>query len=344
LEQKNPGWYLTQAKTQTIDDGNQGSIINSYDGEISITVPGGAVKSGTVFTLKPIPSPKYAIGKYLSAGISFMLTAVDGDGPVSMFDPPLNLVIQYDPKELGDITESLLLLYNWDPIKETWQDSACSPYDRSGYNQFSVDICHLSEFSVLGVQEPPTDSHSGLILNGSFEESPSLVEWEHGGSLNVSRDEHAIHGAYSLQLGDEVSHTEQGLGDAWAHQTFYVRPDWDQPTLYFKYNMFANDTIGYSTFRAFLFDQDGMNQLEEILEDGLPTDNYDPSRVGYDMGWRTATFDLSAYQGQFIRLMFLNHNEHQTSKGLWTFVDDVRVIEAVDIPPENAIFLPLVKK
>jgi len=47
------------------------------------------------------------------------------------------------------------------------------------------------------------------------------------------------------------------------------------------------------------------------------------------MGWRTAEVDLRAYRGQNVRLIFENRNlEHDRSLGMWTLVDDVRLVDA----------------
>ena len=49
-----------------------------------------------------------------------------------------------------------------------------------------------------------------------------------------------------------------------------------------------------------------------------------------DTTWaRTASYDLSAFKGQNVRLVFANRNLHgEMSLGIWTVVDDVRVVDA----------------
>ncbi|MBW6474534.1 MAG: hypothetical protein K0B14_15515, partial [Anaerolineaceae bacterium] len=193
---------------------------------------------------------------------------------------------------------------------------------------------------------PGLDPRSGLALNGSFESSPALTEWTYGGPLPVSRSTNAAHGSYSLQLGKTVSQTEQGLGDAWAHTTFYVRPEWDRPMLSFKYNMFVNDIMDYSDFFVAIQDGVGLNHLQTVLRDGYQpcTPGVAPA-AGTNLGWRTARFDLSAYKGQHIRLVFSNRNLWPISWGIWTYVDDVRVIDAGPLPTiDNPYisYLPLV--
>jgi hypothetical protein len=106
----------------------------------------------------------------------------------------------------------------------------------------------------------------------------------------------------------------------------YVRPEWERPTLTFTYRMYANDILDYSDFYAWISRTNGA-WLADVVRDGYPGP-YAP-RPGQDMGWRTATFDLSAYKGQHVRLIFENRNLHGSlSLGIWTLVDDVRVVDA----------------
>jgi hypothetical protein len=58
------------------------------------------------------------------------------------------------------------------------------------------------------------------------------------------------------------------------------------------------------------------------------------------MGWRAATYDLSALKGQNVQLMFQNRNLHGgISLGIWTYVDDVRVLGY-----PYSIYLPVIVK
>jgi len=142
-----------QAFTLTVktdkEIGAGGGTIDSNGGALTVAVPVGAVEDGTNFTLLPQSQPGQATGDLSFAGTSFQLTAEDALGnPITDFDPPLIVTIQYDPAELGGIPEEILMLYTWDGT--TWVDAACGPYDRSVPEQFTVAICHLSEFAVLG--------------------------------------------------------------------------------------------------------------------------------------------------------------------------------------------------
>jgi hypothetical protein len=67
--------------------------------------------------------------------------------------------------------------------------------------------------------------------------------------------------------------------------------------------------------------------LADVVRDGYVGLNAPPP--AHDMGWRKAEFDLSAYKGQQVRLIFENRNlHHDLSLGIWTLVDDVRVVAA----------------
>ena len=167
LEWKNPDWYLTQAKSETIEDGGQGGTIISHDGETTINVPSGAVPDGTEFTFAPQPHPNHSTGDLRFGNKSFRLTAQDGQGnPVTNFDPPVNITIIYG--ELPSwIDEPTLQLYNWNEDSDSWVDAACGDYERNlEENWFSVDICHLSEFAVLGdpIDMPGFHIYLPLIL------------------------------------------------------------------------------------------------------------------------------------------------------------------------------------
>jgi hypothetical protein len=147
-------------------------------------------------------------------------------------------------------------------------------------------------------------------------------------------------------LGRQVPQTEQGLGEAWAHQTLYVDPAWQHPQLSFSYKMFVNDILDYSDFFVAVQDGVGLNHLANILRDGYRpcTPGVAPA-PGTDLGWRRASYDLSAFKGQHIRIVFSNRNLWPQSWGIWSLVDDVRVVDAgaQDPPPGVArVFLPAV--
>ena len=192
---------------------------------------------------------------------------------------------------------------------------------------------------------PTPDPYSGLVQNGSFEKSPALMEWTHGGNLPVSRSTISLNGSYAIRLGEPVAQAEQGIGEAWAYSNFYVDPNLTRPTLSFKYRMFVNDIVDYSDFFVAIQDGAGLNHLATVVRDGFrPCTPGLPPAAGQDLGWRTVTYDLSAYKGQHIRVHFSNRNLWPGSWGIWTNVDDVRVLDAGPLPIAGpyAVNLPLV--
>lgn len=199
----------------------------------------------------------------------------------------------------------------------------------------------------LSPQPVTPDPTTGLAINGSFENNPPLMEWTYGGTLPVSRSTIASHGAYSIRLGQPVPRTEQGIGSGWSYTNLYVDPAWTRPMLTFKYRMFVNDIMDYSDFFVSVQDGAGLNHLATVLRDGFqPCVPGQPPAAGQDLGWRSGRMDLSAYKGQHIRIVFYNRNLWPESWGIWTNVDDVRVLDAGPIPPVAGPYktnLPLIQ-
>jgi len=94
-----------------------------------------------------------------------MAQEADSGDPVTTFDPPLQVTVHYDPVSIGDLPEDSLRLYFWDADGAAWKDvvTTCSggDYDRNFVeNWFSVSLCHLSEFAVLGDSPADGDGYS----------------------------------------------------------------------------------------------------------------------------------------------------------------------------------------
>jgi hypothetical protein len=117
--------------------------------------------------------------------------------------------------------------------------------------------------------------------------------------------------------------------------------------LTFKYRMFVNDIMDYSDFFVSVQDGAGLNHLATVLRDGFqPCVPGQPPAAGQGLGWRSGRMDLSAYKGQHIRIVFYNRNLWPESWGIWTNVDDVRVLDAGPIPPVAGPYktnLPLIQ-
>ena len=160
------------------------------------------------------------------------------------------------------------------------------------------------------------------------------MEWTTGGDLAVARTSNRYQGNYGMRLGQPVAQEEQSQREAWAYTNFYVDPTMSKPVLKFKYRMYVNDIIDYSDFFVAVQDGVGLNHLETVLRDGYnPCNPGEPPSAGQDLGWRTASFDLTKYKGQHIRVNFSNRNLWpMKSWGIWTDIDDVMVWDEGPLP------------
>ena len=185
----------------------------------------------------------------------------------------------------------------------------------------------------------PLDPQSGPVINGDFEAMSPLSSWSYGGNLPINAQFNAVQQDHSLQLGQVVVQTEQGEGRAWAYQTIFVDPAWDHPFLNFRYDMFVNDILDYSDFLVEIQDGTGHNHLATVVRDGyIPVFPGTPPAAGIEVGWKSVAYNLSSYKGQYIRIVFSNRNLWPISWGIWTQVDDVRVVDI----GYNYIFMPIV--
>lgn len=107
----------------------------------------------------PQPWPQEGTGSLLYANSSFELNAVDQNGtPLDtfVFVKPVTVTIQYTDADIQDMTEGSLLLYYWDTSSSTWKDASTTCTPNSSYvrdlvnNTISVNICHLTEFALMG--------------------------------------------------------------------------------------------------------------------------------------------------------------------------------------------------
>jgi len=201
--------------------------------------------------------------------------------------------------------------------------------------------------AVFSPSIPDNDPDSGLVQNGMIERQ--LTEWSNGGDISsnpVSISADSMQGDYSMLLGVPVPQVEQGQSASWAYTNFYIDPTWTRPVLNFNYKLHVNDNMHYSDFIVTI--QNGVGDRTErvVLRDGYQpcTGNYAP-KAGRDLGWRNGSYDLSAYKGQHIRVLFSNRNLWPISLGIWTNVDNIRVLDAGPLPPAAGPYtvnLPLI--
>ena len=149
-----PEWHTLQAFTQTI--GSAGGTLTSLDGRTEFVISSGTLDGDTTFTFTPQPIPKYSLARLSFAHNSFQLSAVDADdNPLTVFNLPVTATLSYTDADFLIAPEDTLGLYWWDSDANGWLDalSTCSEgaYTRDlDANTFSLPICHLSEFAVLG--------------------------------------------------------------------------------------------------------------------------------------------------------------------------------------------------
>ena len=151
---KDPDWDQTQGIKKVIS-GPVGGVLNSNDENTTIDIPKNAVNGDVTFTLKPMIKPNGIPAPYMAFGNNFELSALDANGPVTTFNLPLNFTLRYTDAAIGAIPEDTLKLYYYNESASTWQDAitTCSDGDyfyNPEENWFSLPVCHLSDFTVVG--------------------------------------------------------------------------------------------------------------------------------------------------------------------------------------------------
>jgi len=223
--------------------------------------------------------------------------------------------------------------------------------DVSSDGSVFVSDYYIGRIHKYSPERKPADPVSGLIINGSFENIPELTHWTYGQTTNessVSVANIATDGKKGIKLGKDVPQEVQDRGKAWIFQTVFVRPDLQRPTLSFDYRIFANDTVDFSDFYVWISSSQG-SWRSTILRDGFRSCNVPATAPpsGYDLGWRSAIFDLSHFKGETIRIRFENRNLHNNlSLGAWTYIDNIRVLDVPEPPLSwgTSVFLPLVSQ
>jgi Leucine-rich repeat (LRR) protein len=144
-------------KEITPEAGGEISFDPPDGGTVSVNVPGGAVAE--TITLQLTENQATSLPPDLSlVGISFNLTALQNGLPLDGYEflAPILLQIDYSDDQVQGLDEAGLRLYLWDDNASEWLDASqtCIPaseYSRNpGENWFSVEICHLTQFAVLG--------------------------------------------------------------------------------------------------------------------------------------------------------------------------------------------------
>ena len=153
----------------------------------------------------------------------------------------------------------------------------------------------------------------GGIVNGDFE-TGDWTGWTTGGDYDFriisGARKHDGNNSAALGRWDTAYHghddTAEPFGYEWMYQDFTV-PN-NVTTLKFYWWMETYDTAVWDWFDAYIKDTNG-NTLKTILNKaGKPGTNYGPywstQMADGGTGWREVTVDISAYQGQEIRIYF----------------------------------------
>jgi hypothetical protein len=166
-----------------------------------------------------------------------------------------------------------------------------------------------------------------IVENGGFETS-DFSGWTAGADesgLNprvVTSRSHS--GSYAAVLGQENAPCQAGqgglVGQSWIYQDVTV-PASGSPQLTLYYRIFTYDKLSGADLDRFEVYVNGTR----LGRFGNTSGNYGCSNPINDLGWRSFTYDLSAYHSQTIRLKLVNITYPDDWYGTWTYVDDVAV-------------------
>ena len=125
-----------------------------------IVFPSGLVSETTTFTYTEEETPSEDTGSLVFAGQSFTLIAQDEQGnPITEFNTTFTITLNYEDSDwqnAGIPDESLLNLYYWNGT--AWVGvlpcTGCSLDTEA--NRLVAMLNHLTEFALVGPQEPPT--------------------------------------------------------------------------------------------------------------------------------------------------------------------------------------------
>lgn len=126
----------------------------------TLSIPAGGVSTTTVIEFVAYQGPTFPISPgLLFGGHAFNLEAYQGGAhlPGFTFAEPATVTIHYSDDQIAGLDEASLRLYYW--TGSGWADAAntCGPppsnYVRDlAHNILSVQICHLSEWGMMGVR------------------------------------------------------------------------------------------------------------------------------------------------------------------------------------------------
>ncbi|MGD2146812.1 MAG: proprotein convertase P-domain-containing protein [Anaerolineae bacterium] len=138
--------------TVTPEGGGTLIYVNEQGYTTTVEIPAGAVSETITIILTPLDGPTHPTAPWEFAGHAFTLEAYQGPylEPGYVFQEPMSITIHYSDEDIAAIAdEASLLIRTW--VGGGWMDAACDGYLRNlEENWLSTEICHLSEFALLG--------------------------------------------------------------------------------------------------------------------------------------------------------------------------------------------------
>lgn len=124
-----------------------GGTLQSATGDVRIDFPAGAVDEDVKVTFTRASTRPTG---NLAGIIFFDLSAktVDDETPVTSFDPPYTITINYGIEGPGPTFEDTLSLYFWDDKTQSWIEEDCNL--NMGLNTITASLNHMTLFAVLG--------------------------------------------------------------------------------------------------------------------------------------------------------------------------------------------------
>lgn len=183
-----------------------------------------------------------------------------------------------------------------------------------------------------------------VVTNGRFE-TGDLSGWTSGFTEGGDFPYYACPGGYAIVIGGNVREGSyasrlgrwdqvytgglygqpapgsQPAGMEWIYQDVTI-PSTSSPTLTFSYNVQTYDTANWDWFDMEIRDPNtGATLATVVSRDGKPGSDYG---VYWNGGWKDASYDLSPWKGQMIRLWF---GDRQDGWGDQTavFIDNVSI-------------------
>ncbi|MFQ5594765.1 MAG: DNRLRE domain-containing protein, partial [Anaerolineae bacterium] len=175
-----------------------------------------------------------------------------------------------------------------------------------------------SDTAEVAILPEPGPCEGNLVVNGGFEEG--WAGWVAGlGAPRIEPPAHA--GASSLRLGI-LPGVDMARTDI-AYQDVTIPADAHDASLSFWYNV-DNDgdaDIRFNSFVAHVIDHvtGASHRVVDSVDSG---------------GWQPATFDLTPFIGQTVRVTFGVTNDGDGTGPLWAYVDDVEICTSHCGPPE----------